>query len=323
MIGRFVLCLGFAVAVAAAPALSGPVPVAATPIPHFALEGSETQFGRLTYLGGLKLASPNAAFQSLSAIRFRPDGQHFIAVADNGTWITGAITRSADGRLSGIRDVTISPMKNRKGVHAGKSAMDSESLAIDGDQLLVGFEGEHRIDRYPLKGFETATAKPGPNFLVPRKELRRNGSFEALAADGKGRVITVTEQSVDADGHLFAAIIEGPDKGIFKVVKTNGFDVTDAVFLPGGDVLLLERRFSLLAGIDMRIRRIDGAAIRPGALVDGPVIMQASGRETHIDNMEGMDLIRRPDGSLSLILVSDDNASPFQSTLMLEFALER
>ena len=59
---------------------------------------------------------------------------------------------------------------------------------------------------------------------------------------------------------------------------------------------------------------------RAGAVVDGPVIMQASGLN-RIDNMEGLDVVPMPDGSLHLIIISDDNDSVLQQTLMLEFRL--
>jgi len=70
----------------------------------------------------------------------------------------------------------------------------------------------------------------------------------------------------------------------------------------------------------MRIRRIAGADIRPDAVVDGKVIFEANSRE-QIDNMEGIDVFRAADGTLHLILVSDDNHSILQRSLMLEFRL--
>ncbi len=310
-----------ALALVAAPAAAAVAPVDAVPIEKLAPEKDTDRFGRLEFIGGLTLTSPNSDFQSLSAIRFLPDGQRFIAVADTGQWVDGRVTRDASGRLSGLEDVTVTPMKNARGVHAGKSGMDAESLAIVGGRVYVGFEGRHRIDVYPLSGHDGANASAGPDFLIPTYELRRNGSFEALAADDAGRMVVIAEKSIDKDGNLFAAIIGGPQKGIFKVVKREGYDVTDAAFLPGGDLLVLERRFSLLSGVAMRIRRLSGSAIRPGAVVDGPVIMQAYGGTHRIDNMEGMDVIRPGDGSLHVILVSDDNNSPLQNTLMLEFRL--
>ena len=290
--------------------------VSVTRITNFANDPAVTRFGELQFVGGLKLSGLHA----LSSIRFLPDGKRFIAVADDGHWVDGEITRDSKGRLSGVTDVTVTPMKNANGVHAKKVDMDAESMTIKGDQILVGFENKHRIDQYPLKGYGGATAKPGPDFLIPTSELRANGSLEALATNADGRTVVIAEKSVDADGNLFAAIISGPDKGIFKVVKRQEFDVTDAAFLPDGDLLVLERRFSFLGGIGMRIRRISADDIHPGAVVDGPVVMQASGAN-RIDNMEGLDIITMPDGSLHLIIISDDNDSMLQQTLMLEFKL--
>ena len=95
---------------------------------------------------------------------------------------------------------------------------------------------------------------------------------------------------------------------------------TDGGFLPNGDLLLLERKFSFIDGIRMRLRRIPEAAIGKGALADGPVLMEADMND-QIDNMEGVDVWRRGDGALIVSLVSDDNQSILQRNLYLEFIL--
>jgi hypothetical protein len=41
-----------------------------------------------------------------------------------------------------------------------------------------------------------------------------------------------------------------------------------------------------------------------------------------IDNMEGLDVVSRPDGDMRVILVSDDNHSILERNLMLEFRLK-
>jgi len=70
----------------------------------------------------------------------------------------------------------------------------------------------------------------------------------------------------------------------------------------------------------MRIRRIAMAAIMPGALVDGPVLLEADMRD-EIDNMEGISIHRGAGGEIVLTLISDDNFSLLQRTLLLQFAL--
>jgi hypothetical protein len=56
-------------------------------------------------------------------------------------------------------------------------------------------------------------------------------------------------------------------------------------------------------------------------MVDGPVIFQADDR-AQIDNMEGLAVHRDAQGRTILTLISDDNYSILQRTLLLEFALE-
>ena len=62
------------------------------------------------------------------------------------------------------------------------------------------------------------------------------------------------------------------------------------------------------------------AAIKPGALVDGPELLVADLNQ-QIDNMEGLSVHRAADGALVLTLISDDNFSPLQGTLLLQFTL--
>ncbi len=90
--------------------------------------------------------------------------------------------------------------------------------------------------------------------------------------------------------------------------------------LPSGELLVLERKFSLVNGVGIRIRRIPLKSIAPGAVVDGPSIFDADlGNE--IDNMEGIDTFVTPEGDTVLTLVSDDNFSMIQRTLLLQFTL--
>jgi len=287
---------------------------------------SENKFGAIEFLGGLSSWSANPLYGAASAIRLRPDQRHFIAVLDTGHWLTGAIERDGEGRLKGISEAAITPMVDREGrTHEGKGAMDAEGLALRDGEVLASFEQNHRVDIYPDPGFATAAPKDTLPILIPRKELRGNRSLEALTiapSSGplEGAVVVITERSLDKDGNMLAAILEGPLKGRFAVRHYDDFDVSDGVFLPDGDLLLLERRFDLAHGIGMRLRRIAGDDIRPGAVVDGKVIFEANA-DDQIDNMEGIDAFRAEDGTIHLILVSDDNHSILQRNLMLEFRL--
>lgn len=307
-------------------AAGGPATIHASKISSFRFGSTLTKFGDLEFLGGLQMTSGNDLFGAVSAIRLRPDHRHFVSVLDTGHWWTGAIERDADGNLSGISEAEIAPMIDRLGkTHEGKGTMDAEGLALRDNSVLVSYEQNHRVDVYPDPEFESSPPSGSIPILMNRNALRGNQSLEALmigppGSPLAGAAVLVTERSLDRDGNLLAAILNGPLKGRFSVRHADGYDVSDGVFLPDGDLLLLERRFDFAHGIGMRLRRIAGGDIRPGAVVDGKVIFEA-GADYQIDNMEGIDAFRAEDGTVHLIMVSDDNHSILQRNLMLEFRL--
>jgi hypothetical protein len=301
------------------------LPVEARPIDHFEVGSEETKFGSLEFLGGLELISPSRDLGAMSAIRVAEDGRSVLGVMDTGNWFEARIERSADGRVSGLSDFTLTAMRDASGDQDGpKWSVDAEGLALRGEEAFVSFERDARIDVFDRADLNAPPART-LDILIPRAEIRGNRGLEAvaIAPDGsplQGAAVTISERSLNEAGDIFAAILEGPRKGLFFVHRDPPFDVTDAAFLPGGDLLLLERRFNIAGGIGMRIRRISADAIRPDATVDGKVLIEADFGD-QIDNMEGLDVVEDADGSVRLLLVSDDNHSILQRNLLLEFRL--
>jgi hypothetical protein len=98
---------------------------------------------------------------------------------------------------------------------------------------------------------------------------------------------------------------------------SGGFKPTGATTLPGGDVLVLERRFP---PIGARIQRLAKETIVPGAMLEGKEIARLEGSLT-VDNMEGIDARAGPGGETLVYVVSDDNDNPLQRTYLLMFEL--
>ena len=136
-----------------------------------------------------------------------------------------------------------------------------------------------------------------------------------------GTLIALSERGLDRLGNLRAFLLGGPSPGEFTVKRTGTFDITDAALLPSGDLLILERSFSWSTGLFIQIRRIAIQDVKPGAIVDGPVLLEAD-LAYEIDNLEGLSIHRANDGAVVLTLISDDNFSILQRTLLLQFSLE-
>jgi len=302
------------------------IEVKARPIPSFdPRDRSHIHFGSLDYRSGLVLTSGFRGFGGLSGIRLDRKGERFIAISDKGSWFTGRIVY--EGReMKGLDDVEAAPMLGPDGRPIiSRGWFDSESIALDGSFVYIGLERVNQVLRYDFsKGFTRSLGEVVP--LPPlAKRLPYNKGLEALVFVPKGQplagtLIAISERGLDAQGNLIAFLVGGPSPGQFSVRRTENFDVSDAVLLPEGDLLVLERKFSWLGGIGIRIRRIPLASVGPGAVVDGPAIFQADlGQE--IDNMEGIDAHVTAEGDTVLTLISDDNFSLIQRTLLLQFTL--
>lgn len=320
------LLLGSPAPAAERPAIQQ-IEVTGRPITAFKIGSTENRFGPFEFVGGLELTSAASDFGALSAFRFLQPGSDFIGVADTGFWFYGSVARNAGGTPSGMTNFRMVQMTDKAGQPVTKKwNVDAEGLAVRDGEAFVGFERQHRIARFKLQPGDKTVAAGLVDFLVPANELRQNRGFEAVAfspRDGanEGALVVVSEKSLDKNGNIFAAVTSGPHKGIFTVKRSDTFDITDGAFLPNGDLLLLERAFSIATGVGMRLREIPAEMIKGGAVaVDGPILLQAD-MSYQIDNMEAMDVWTRADGATMVSLMSDDNHSMLQRNLYLEFRL--
>lgn len=308
--------------IAEAPAIEA-IDVSAQQITQFQIGRDDTMFGPLEFVGGLELTSWSRNLGALSSFRFLKPGSDFIGVADTGFWFFGTIVRDAEQRPSGIENFRMVQMVDGSGQALEKKWMvDAEGLAVKDGVATVGFERNHRVAQFRIDPDNMKAAFRELDFLIPKNELRQNRGFETVVHNNAGGLVVVSEKSLDKDGNIFAAIIEGPNKGIFTVKRDGEFDITDGAFLPDGDLLLLERSFSMASGVKMRLRRIDGDSIAKGSVADGPVLFEAN-MGYQIDNMEGLDVWQRDDGAQMVSIISDDNHSILQRNLYLEFILHQ
>jgi hypothetical protein len=302
------------------------VAIHATPIEAFdTSDVTRTRFGALEFRGGLALIADDKAFGGVSAINVEPDGGHFLAITDNGSWLRGRIVYR-DGRPVGIADAEMAPILGPDGKPlAARGWFDVESLTARGGMRYIGIERVEKIVRFDYA--REGLAARGEPIPVPGdfKTFTYNKSLECLAAPPKGSplagaLIAVTERSLDAAGNHRSYVLDGRRVTRFSVKRSDDFDVSDCTVLPPNDLLLLERRYTPPLSLAVRIRRLRLADINQGALVDGRILFKADLAD-QIDNMEGIAVTHNGQGETIITLVSDDNFSALQRNLLLQFAL--
>ncbi len=281
--------------------------------------------GRLEYLAGYELASDAEGWGSLSGMILTPAGDALLAVSDLGFWVRIGLRHDDRGRLIGVDGVGIAPLLDEKGRPLDRKRWsDAEAVARDADgSLLVAFERRHRLWRYaPPSGSDclpqaAAVPVPAPDSM---DRLPGNGGVEAVAVLAPGRILMLSERGRDTAGDIRGWIGAPGQWAALGLSPTDGFMPTDLAVLPDGDLLLLERRFSLIGGPAARLSILPAAEVRPGARLTGREIAELVPPLT-VDNFEALAARPAPDGGVLVYLLSDDNGNPLQRTLLLQFRL--
>ena len=307
-----------------------PIAVTAAPIPLYPSNPGDQRAGALIYRGGLLLTSNEKAFGGLSDLAVSTDGSEILAISDGGSWLSAKLTYDQTGNLAGLNSVEMAPMLNGAGRPIQGGARDAEGLTLERPNelhgpVIVSFDRRVRVLRYDLsKGF-SALPVPVPigDWVQP---LRANAQLEAITLFKPDALLVFGESRIgseDIRGALEAYPGNGrPQTRPLSVVPHDPFSVTGAANAPDGGIFLLERRYSLIGGVGMELRHVAGSEVHEGARLGGKVLANLSFQDANIDNMEGIAVRRGPKGETLLYMISDNNFSPLQRTLLLMFELK-
>ena len=270
-------------------------------------EPSLHRIGQFVFAGGLHLiAAAGQPLHELSDIEVIGQDR-LLAVTDFGMWFEARLVHDQGDRLVGIADTRMWPMTGEDGRPLSRREdMDAEGLArLPNGDLLVSFERHHRIWLYPV-------AQGGPPKPVPMPELSMpsNTGLEALSADPEAA----------ADAYLVGA--EGSAQTWRcrqKTVCTLGpvlaipenFSLVAIRQLLQDQTAYLLRAFDPLTGLVRVSLRLQQADRLIAQLDLAPPLT--------VDNFEGLAAVRRTDGGWRFYLMSDDNGSQKQRTLLLAF----
>lgn len=319
---RAALALAAAVLGASIAFAAEPIPLAFQPVPLERSEPPAGAVGRLHYRGGLKITSSDKRFGGLSGLVVTEDGARLLAVSDMGDWLSARLLYDQAGRLAGIDDGMMGRLVGRdvRPLAHRRSEQDAESLtALSNGDLIVTFERQHRIWRYPASDPPFARP-PQPIGNPPEIESAPpNEGIEAFSVLSDGTYFAVAEGLAHPGGGLMAWTGDGTRWRTMAFAPQGTFRPTDAKATASGDVMVIERRFNPIEGAGVRLRLIARTAIQSTDMLAGDELAVLA-PPMAVDNFEGLALRRSPSETLIYIL-SDDNFSPAQSTLLLMFAL--
>ena len=276
-------------------------------------------FGALTLLSAFQLTSKDKRFGGLSGLSVGRDGRLY-AVSDQGYWLSASMLLDPDGALKDLVDWRIAPILTTTKLPVSGRLRDAEALAQARDgSFLVAFEGLHRIWRYspPPKTFEsTPVSVQIPSAVA---QAPSNGGIEALATLADGRLLIIAEELENPDSSVKAWVLDDGQFTELSYLPAKGFRVTDCAALNNGDVLVLERRYVPFGILSARLTRVKAGSLRAGAKLAGKELLKLE-QPLAVENFEGIAVQQTSNGTM-IFIVSDDNYSSFQQTLLLQFLL--
>ncbi|MDZ4777748.1 MAG: esterase-like activity of phytase family protein [Alphaproteobacteria bacterium] len=278
--------------------------------------------GKLTYRGGLELQSDDARFGGLSGVHVEPDGR-LVAVSDQGAWFVARLTQNDAGDLTGLVDARVASMRDAQGRASGrKEDSDAEDIVRLADgRFAVSFERTHTIRIYDLDKNGPTVAPDTDLGLAGTEPLKANESLESLALLDDG-LITAGEgvTSRSAPFWLVPLASDNLPTPSGRTSTNDFYGLVALARLPDGDYIAMERFFAPILGVRIHLRRVTRASIDAGRW-EGETIADLA-PPIGVDNFEGLALVPGDEGALRLYLISDDNFSDSQRTLLYAFDLK-
>lgn len=312
-------------------AAAADIVVTATPVPLDPGDPQRTRIESLDYVAGFALDSTAPEWGGYSGMVLAPDGGALLAVSDVGHWLRLELTHDAAGALTGVGAARIEPLLDEAGRPVtDKEWSDAEEItqAADG-QFFVSFERRHRIWRYG-----TAAGVPdGPAHPMPTPDgiqsLPENSGIEGMIVGAAGNLTIVAEgaPSGATESRGWTWIARENRWSELAIERSDGFEPTALALLPGPPspaaqkidhsvLLLLERRYTEADGPAARI-----SVLFPSLISDrvASFTLAALRLPLSVDNFECLAVRPAGDGQTFVYILSDDNQSDKQRTLLLQF----
>ncbi|WP_298464435.1 esterase-like activity of phytase family protein [uncultured Erythrobacter sp.] len=277
-------------------------------------DSSLEQVGDLRYLGGIDIPRLGQNIGGLSGLRWDAESGRLLALTDDARWVWIAV-RERDGRLVGIGEVTSGPLVGLDGeILSGKEAGDSEALTRSAQGgWLVAFERDHRVWRYPTLSGRPVATEIDPIALLGGFE--ENRGVETLAGDETEFFLCAERWSGPDDSGNCIRQLAGADPEQVMVSPQGalfefGATPTDADYGSDGSLYLLFRSYSPGDGAGAEIVLDNPEEGRRALITLRPPLT--------VDNFEGL-AVREEDERTFLYIVSDDNFSSNQRTLLMKF----
>ena len=309
-------------------------------------DGGGSCIAPFTFVRGSHLtASSNSLFGGLSSLLTDPPDS-LLAITDHGELVRIPAVPSAAAGDQG----SIAPLLDEAGASVvfatdagGQRLSDAEGLTRGAAQeLYVSFERHHRVWRYPTVagsaealGFDAVLAQcNGSGDGAQNQGVEALVFVEADASSGSGaRLLAICEREsspTPTPGASQAWLLDpsgAADAQPLEYELHDGLAPVDLARVPGAGLLVLERDYTPGYGNRIRLRHVSEPELRAARTTAGTrlaprLLLELNPECCAVDNFEGLAVrLDEAEGLVRVWLVSDDNFSSHQRTLLYELTI--
>ena len=311
------------------------------------------------FRAGFELSTRHLPFGGFSGLMV--DGNRLIAISDSGLVWQSHLVLDPEGVLLGFSDSRLSALHDTSGLsaHANEERLDAEELTPWPGGWLVSFEQEHKVlwyraTEHPALSDQAPLAVELPPQVLALKE---NSGLEAMTRLADGRLLLIAEDApeepedhhVESPGPQTSATEPSdaaasnaetlpvwigrlqnprPEAGEeipaswieLRLRKHGEFHPTGATLLASGDVLLLERSWNEVDGVRAMLSVLRASELPSEGFIERHRVFRLEDPST-IDNFEAIAAAPARQGSTWVYLLSDNNFSEGQRTLLHQYLL--
>lgn len=266
-----------------------------------------------------ELDSKHPALGGISAMVWQDGGESFHLFSDKGQTSVVPVPDRVFGfdLAKGTSAQVTAPVLKLPREDRLSQIPDLESAVVDPESgtLWLGYENYNAIRRLAPDGRSDVI------FPEQMRHLPANSGIEAMMRLEDGRFVMLAERS--GEGFLFARDpLAGEAAMELRFSPPGDFDPTAMALLPDGRAVILLRALRrTLPPFASMLVLADPAQIREDEDWPYSVLAQWDGADLR-ENYEGMAVEPTGDGSANIWLISDDNLSVLQRTLLLKLRFD-
>ncbi|MBL6973197.1 MAG: esterase-like activity of phytase family protein [Sulfurimonas sp.] len=201
-------------------------------------------------------------------------------------------------------------LKDENAKKLEKGYRDSEGLCFLGEDLLISFEKKHRIDLYTTSGIKIQNQKLHKDIKKRKNYRAKNKGLESVAYSEKYGIITAPEKSLSTEDEEQHIVYSKTKKWM---ISASG-SISALEFMSKNKLMILERKINKLT--QKKVITISSLNLKSSKHKILAKLDSENG--WRVDNFEGLTKVDEN----KYLMISDDNDSFFQKTLLVLFEIE-